>query len=546
MSGSSPASAAESPDPRVAAGLALVTAVFFFVGLGDTSVVNADEAIYHGIAERMAETGDLFHLDYRGEPRVYDTFLNAPLHYWARAGLITLLGSSPWTMRALSALGAILAVLATYGLGTRLLGRRAGLAASLLLGTTFHFVYLHGARTGEVDTLVTAEIALAAWAFLRAVEDGRSFVPHHLAVAALLMTKAPLVLVVALSELVWFAAREESRPHLRRYLLSGLAALPLALAWHAGQAIAYADRVGDILGTVLGHVGGGDPDFEPLGFFGNLRFYAGVLLYGGFPHSLVFPLGLAAVAMRPRERVTYAAVFVAVLLVFFGLVAKHYAWYVMPAYPFLAILVAHFGREIFARGAAHPLAWGLAFVAAALPAIDVGLWSTNPFAVRALLYPMEIGARELAGIGPWAWVGGVGTVLALGLLWARQGDRLRGPALGVALVVLLAGLALPRALAPLRHVGHQSELAQANAELRARLAEGEALAAPLRIQNPPLQLARFYFGEDFELVPAPGREGTDVLLYPRGAPRVLDRSIGRVGLEQRLPRERARRLEGRD
>jgi 4-amino-4-deoxy-L-arabinose transferase-like glycosyltransferase len=540
MPGSSPATT-ETPDPRVAAGLALAAALFFFVGLGDTSLVNADEAIYHGIAERMAATGDLLHLDYRGEPRVYDAFMNAPLHYWARTGLIALFGSSPWTMRALSALGALLAVLATYALGTRLAGRRAGLAAGLLLATTFQFVYLHGARTGELDTLVSAEIALAAWAFLRAVEDERSFVPHHVAVAALLMTKAPLVLVVAVSELVWFAVRAETRSHVRRYVLSGLAALPLALAWHGVQVVIHGERALGVVGTMLGQAGGSDRDFVALGFFGNLRFYAGVLLYGAFPSSLVFPLALAAVAIRPRERVALAAVFVAVLVVFFGLVAKHYAWYLMPAYPFLAILVAHFGREVFTQGAAHPLAWGLGFVGAALLALDVDLWNTNPFAMRALLFPMEVGHRELAGFGPWVWAGGIGTALALGLVWARQAGRLRGPALGMTLAIALAGVALPRALAPLRFVGHQTELARTHSELRARLAQGEALAVPLRIANPPLQLARFYFAEDFELVPTSGREGTDVLLYPGGTPQVLDRSIGRLGLEQRLPRERARR-----
>ena len=90
-------------DLRVAAAVAVVSAAFLFVGLGRYGVVNIDEGIYHGIAERMVETGELHRLDFRGERRVYDTFLNAPLHYWARAGLIATLGSNGFTMRAVSA-----------------------------------------------------------------------------------------------------------------------------------------------------------------------------------------------------------------------------------------------------------------------------------------------------------------------------------------------------------------------------------------------------------------------------------------------------------
>jgi hypothetical protein len=67
---------------------------------------------------------------------------------------------------------------------------------------------------------------------------------------------------------------------------------------------------------------------------------------------------------------------------------------------------------------------------------------------------------------------------------------------------------------------------------RAR-AQGRALDHPIPLGRPVIQIARFHFGEDFEIVirddPEPG-----LWLYERGDPRVLARSIGRAGLEQRL------------
>src|SRR5512145_1757138 len=127
-------------DARVAAAIAAVSAAFLCTGLSRYGIVNADEGIYHGIAERMVATGDLLRLDFRGEPRVYDTFLNAPLHYWARAGLIAAFGSNGFSMRALSAVFGALAVVVTYALGCRLAGARAGLLAAAVQLTTFHFV----------------------------------------------------------------------------------------------------------------------------------------------------------------------------------------------------------------------------------------------------------------------------------------------------------------------------------------------------------------------------------------------------------------------
>ena len=86
-------------EAQIVLAIALLAMAFLFIGIGRYGVVNADEAIYHGIAERMAETGDFLHLDFRGEPRVYDAFMNAPLHYWARAALISLFDSSRVTMQ---------------------------------------------------------------------------------------------------------------------------------------------------------------------------------------------------------------------------------------------------------------------------------------------------------------------------------------------------------------------------------------------------------------------------------------------------------------
>ena len=85
-----------------AALIALSLPVLFY-GLGSYSVVNADEGFYHYVARNMVETGNWLRLEFTGEHRIYDTFMNAPIQYWARGLVIAIFGDSLWTMRILSA-----------------------------------------------------------------------------------------------------------------------------------------------------------------------------------------------------------------------------------------------------------------------------------------------------------------------------------------------------------------------------------------------------------------------------------------------------------
>src|SRR5262245_10153103 len=128
-----------------AGALALLAALclpIFFWGLSRYGVVNSDEAFYQAVAERMVASGDWLRLDFRGEPRFYDSFLNAPLPHWLRAALIAAFGSNAWTMRVLSAACGAGAVLATAGLAARVAGARSAFAAGFVLLTTFQLVYL--------------------------------------------------------------------------------------------------------------------------------------------------------------------------------------------------------------------------------------------------------------------------------------------------------------------------------------------------------------------------------------------------------------------
>jgi 4-amino-4-deoxy-L-arabinose transferase-like glycosyltransferase len=528
----------------------MIATAFLFVGLDRYGIVNLDEIIYHAIAERMAATGDWLYLDFRGEQRIYDTFMNAPLHYWARASLIMVFGSNGFTMRALSALFGVLSVLSTYGLGCRLVGRAAGLLAAAVLLTSFQFLYLHGARTGEVDTIATFLMVAICWAFLRGIEEDKSFLPHHFALAALGMTKLPLVILPIIAELVWLALHPSERRHLRRFVVTGVWLLPVAILWHGGQAWLERDQVETVFETMTGQASGdrdalGRPASGPqLGPFANLRFYSMALLYGGLPWAAAYPFAIAAAFTRTGNAAgrRSALVFALTVLLFFVFISKHFSWYVMPAYPFLSILVGAWLVDGMRRDAPAWAGIGVGAVAAACLWLGVGVFDTNPFDKRGFL-PLIV-VRHWIGIGPWVAISLAG--LAWAAAWLSVARRLPPAArrgLGIAFAAALLVYAGVRVAAPLAYLDrdHQYPLEKIREKIDLSRASGTPLEYPIHIgRSPGLKIARFLFGEDFEIARI-DPTGEKWALYQKGDREVLARSMSRAGFEWRKKHRRSRK-----
>jgi hypothetical protein len=307
-----------SADARVLALLAALCLPIFFWGLGRYGVVNADEAIYHAVAERMVASGDWLRLDFRGEVRFTDSFLNAPLHYFARArpdrGLRQQRVDDADPVRG----GRRRDGARHRGArGARLAGARASLLAGLVLLTSFQFVYLHGARTGELDTLVSLALLSIAWLFERALA-GRSFVPHHLALACLLDQDAARAR----------AARCRGRalaPRAPRdacaYLVGALAALR-----SRSPGTRCSSRSGGSTcrtsGTFWAQASGARTDGALHGPARQPRLLSPRDRLGTLPWSAALPFALVAALRDPRLRVWLA--WPAALLAFFAGVAKHY------------------------------------------------------------------------------------------------------------------------------------------------------------------------------------------------------------------------------
>ncbi len=510
--------------PRWHVPLLVVLGLFvFFFGLGSYSVVNGDEGIYHVIAATMVERGDFTHLDYHGQHRVYDTFMNAPTQYWARAALIAAFGDNLWTMRLLSACFGLATVLAVHRLASELdpaPGRVAALLAALVQLTSFQFVYLHGARTGELDAVVSFLFVAIAIAFLRGVRAaastagataGGSFVPHHLLLALLLSVKVPAVIVPIAAELLFFATTKAARTHFSRWALCGLAVLPLGLVWHVAQALALGDEFREVLakmsGEAEGTVGGGAYSGGPLE---NLVWYGERALHGLFPWSLAVLPALVGLWLAPkteRERAGWRFVLLLALAVwlFFAAVSKRFPWYPLPSYPLFAVAIgawlARLARESLSSAARSLNLLLAAAVLALLPWIAVPITGVRPLVDRAAVFPMDVAWRTFEPLGTPGVVA-LTFALVLGLFLAVRrlapGRSGRFPA-GLLACALLSVGAL-RVLLPLGSLAHESHLARLHAKLELERAAGRAIPYPIVLPESEGWLrVQYYFGRRFRV-----------------------------------------------
>jgi 4-amino-4-deoxy-L-arabinose transferase-like glycosyltransferase len=168
----------------------------------------------------------------------------SPLKYWMIALAFKVLGVHDWVARLPVALSAVLLCWLTYRIGAWAFSRRAGMYAGLTLATCVGLFLF--TRIQIPDVTITATIALALWAFLRALdrEEERPGVWSAVMAAAIgtgLLLKGLIAAVFPIAAMVLFLAftgewktRETRRESWRRlHVFRGIIlAVAIAAPWH--------------------------------------------------------------------------------------------------------------------------------------------------------------------------------------------------------------------------------------------------------------------------------------------------------------------------
>jgi 4-amino-4-deoxy-L-arabinose transferase-like glycosyltransferase len=347
--------------------LLVASAVYLGCIISPPSLMDDVDAVQAQIARNMLTSGDWVTARLDGVPYLE----KAPLIYWAVAGSYKIFGVHDWSSRIPIALSAIALALLTAAFGNWAFGRRAGLYAGLCIATCIGLFLF--TRILIPDVMLTFTIALAMWAFLRALDETE---PHprlwaailaaSLGVGLLLKSLVSVVFPVG-AALVYLALTRQLfvwRTWKRLHLVSGaLIALAIAVPWHVIATLRNPPYFAFTLHAGPGQYHGFLWFFfinEQLLRFLNLRyprdyntvprFYFWTLhLVWLFPWSVYFP-AVAKLSFKPLDRAVQTRLlslcWAGFVLVFFSFSTTQ-EYYSMPIYPALALLL---GSAIAAGG----------------------------------------------------------------------------------------------------------------------------------------------------------------------------------------------------
>jgi 4-amino-4-deoxy-L-arabinose transferase-like glycosyltransferase len=398
-------------------------AVYCGTMISPPSLMDDVDAVQGQIARNMLRSGDWVTARLDGIPYLE----KAPLIYWLIGGCFKLFGAYDWVARIPVALSTVLLCWITAAFGGWAFGRRAGTLAGVVLATAVGLFLF--TRILIPDVMLTAAVALAMWAFLRALDERE---PHprlwamalaaSLGVGMLLKSTVGVLFPVA-AALIYLGVTGQlfSRVVWRRlHPFSGAAiALLIAVPWHVLAALRNPPYFDFTLRSLPGQYHGflwfyfmneqvlrflnlrypRDYDTVPLGLFWLFH------LLWLFPWSVYLP-AVAKLRFRPVDRAGRARLlalcWIGFVLVFFSFSTTQ-EYYSMPCYPALALLLgaamADGGRWIergtrvlqVLAGVAGSVALVLAWLVRNTPApgdISVAL-SQHPGAYKLSLGHME-------------------------------------------------------------------------------------------------------------------------------------------------------------
>ena len=321
----------------------------------------------------------------------------APLIYWLMAASFKVVGAQDWAARIPVALSAIALCGLTAAFGIWAFGKCAGFYAGLCMATCIGLFLF--TRIQIPDVMLTLTIALAMWAFLRALDEAEprprlwAFVlAASLGTGLLLKSLIGAVFPVAAGILYLLLTKQffVARTWKRLHLVTGASVILLIAApWHILATLQNPPYFVFTMRSVSGQYHGFLWFYfinEQLLRFLNLRyprdyntvprFYFWLFhLVWLFPWSVYFP-ALAKLPYKPVDRAgrtrLLALCWAGFVLLFFTLSTTQ-EYYSMPAYPAMALLLgsAMVAGGVWIKGATKALASVSAIAAIAAIAILV-------------------------------------------------------------------------------------------------------------------------------------------------------------------------------
>jgi 4-amino-4-deoxy-L-arabinose transferase-like glycosyltransferase len=323
---------ASEPHPTARNSTALATllaAIVLLPLLGHNRLTDWDEGIYAGISRAML-SGSWLVPHWNTQPWLE----KPPLELWLTALSFKLFGVSEFTARLTSALSSIALVGLIHGWLTLRRNRLTAWLSTVFLLATFGF--LHAARVGEMDILLSLGCTLALIGLAELPRTPRAWYLFFAGFAIALMTKGAASITLPLTLAILIALQPAL---LRRLRLDFLLALVLFLAavlpWHLYMLHRFGPLfVDNYLGLhVLARA-----TTQIEGHITPWWYYLRVLLLSAAPFVLLYPIAIFDALRKPTLRVF--GLFALTTFCLFTLVQTRLPHYIVPVYPTLSILTA--------------------------------------------------------------------------------------------------------------------------------------------------------------------------------------------------------------
>lgn len=358
--------------------LTLFAIVIFFSGAFNEGIPKDQEGRAAIIVKNILATGDWLNINAPGEIESEKPIMS----YWLCAASCWIFGINEFGLRIPAILAGIFTVLMTCYLGSRIYGTKTGFLSGYLIGTMIFFVF--SCHIVFIDA-VLCSFYLASMIFLY-----KGYFEHYKAAWYLylfyiilgfaVMLKGPVsVLLAGLTILFLIVKKRNLKIIWELKPISGLIILFLiTVPWYAYECIHKGSGFGwdFFINQNISRFTGLNMTYKE-GKRGSYFFYFANLLYGALPWSILIPFALIAFwkkLLKLSDKTYFLIFWIAAVLIFFSLAAIKRGDYILPLYPALAILIAHYMQTtFFAQKFKYPKIWNSICIALLVVGLIAGI-----------------------------------------------------------------------------------------------------------------------------------------------------------------------------
>ncbi|MGD2279370.1 MAG: glycosyltransferase family 39 protein [Candidatus Omnitrophota bacterium] len=352
--------------------LFVISAILLLWNLGTGSLLSWDEGLYGEVSREILKTGNWIDLHWAGQPWSD----KPPLYMWVTALFYMIFGVSEFSVRLFAALCGVGTVLVTYLFANKLYSRKAALASSLILLSTWHFIWT--ARVGMLDSTLTFFIVLSLFLFKLGEEKKICLFFSAAAFACAFLTKGLGSLIIPVILALYLILTGNYKILKEPALISGAIVAFFILGWWHWLAFSHYGE-GFISDYIVKHLFTRTTKAVE-GHVGDIFTYIGVIPnkgrpWGGVGLALLPYLAWRIIARREKEHFL-PVIWAGAVLVLFSMVKTKLHWYMIPVYPALSMM-SGWGAERLFKKRTIPVISILAFISLSYLSIEKNIFDLD-------------------------------------------------------------------------------------------------------------------------------------------------------------------------